>query len=79
MDDETVFKRLAKGLFATNIRPENRVRLIGFRLGQLEILPLGRRRCLRKNNSLELVHAGERFPELKETIWNSDTSDGLVQ
>ena len=39
MDDEAVFKRLAKQLFATNIRPESRVRLIGFRLGQLEMLP----------------------------------------
>ncbi|MDP6194591.1 MAG: helix-hairpin-helix domain-containing protein, partial [Candidatus Poseidonia sp.] len=39
MDEEGVFKRLAKGLFATNIRPESSVRLIGFRLGQLEIPP----------------------------------------
>ncbi|MEC7504081.1 MAG: DNA polymerase IV [Candidatus Thermoplasmatota archaeon] len=39
MDDEAVFKRLARHLFATNIRPEGRVRLIGFRLGQLEMLP----------------------------------------
>ena len=37
MDDEAVFKRLAQGLFATNIRPDSRVRLVGFRLGQLEI------------------------------------------
>ena len=37
MDDESVFKRLARQLFATNIRPESRVRLIGFRLGQLEM------------------------------------------
>lgn len=37
MDEETVFKRLANGLFATNIRPGSSVRLIGFRLGQLEI------------------------------------------
>ena len=37
MDDETVFRRLASGLFATNIRPEASIRLIGFRLGQLEI------------------------------------------
>lgn len=37
MDDEAVFKRLAKTLFATNIRPDSRVRLVGFRLGQLEI------------------------------------------
>lgn len=39
MDDDGVFKRLANGLFATNIRPDNRVRLIGFRLGQLEVPP----------------------------------------
>ena len=39
MDDEAVFKRLAKGLFATNIQPDSRVRLIGFRLGQLEMPP----------------------------------------
>ena len=39
MDDESVFKRLAKGLFATNIQPDSRVRLIGFRLGQLEMPP----------------------------------------
>ena len=39
MDDEAVFKRLARHLFATNIRPEGRVRLIGFRLGQLEMPP----------------------------------------
>ncbi|MEC8632026.1 MAG: DNA polymerase IV [Candidatus Thermoplasmatota archaeon] len=39
MDDESVFKRLARQLFATNIRPESRVRLIGFRLGQLEMPP----------------------------------------
>ncbi len=37
MDDETVFRRLASGLFATNIRPEASIRLVGFRLGQLEI------------------------------------------
>ena len=39
MDDESVFRRLAKGLFATNIRPDSSVRLIGFRLGQLEMPP----------------------------------------
>ena len=39
MDDEAVFKRLAKQMFATNLRAESRVRLIGFRLGQLEMLP----------------------------------------
>lgn len=39
MDDLTVFKRLARALFATNIEPQSRVRLIGFRLGQLEIPP----------------------------------------
>ena len=39
MDDESVFKRIAQGLFATNIQPDSRVRLIGFRLGQLEIPP----------------------------------------
>lgn len=39
MDDEAVFKRLAQGLFATNIQPDSRVRLIGFRLGQLEMPP----------------------------------------
>ena len=37
MDEEGVFKRLANILFATNIRPDSSVRLIGFRLGQLEI------------------------------------------
>ena len=39
MDDEGVFKRLAKWLFATNIRADSTVRLIGFRLGHLEIPP----------------------------------------
>ena len=37
MDDESVFKRLATRLFAINVRPESSVRLIGFRLGQLEM------------------------------------------
>ena len=39
MDDAAVFKRLARTLFATNIESQRSVRLIGFRLGQLEIPP----------------------------------------
>ena len=37
MDDESVFLRLAKQLFATNVDASAAVRLVGFRLGQLEI------------------------------------------
>ena len=37
MDDAAVFKRLARTLFATNIESQRSVRLIGFRLGQLQI------------------------------------------
>jgi len=37
MDDETVFNRLARNLFAENVDLERPIRLIGFRLGNLEI------------------------------------------
>ena len=37
MDELDVFQRLASTLFAMNVQSEGRVRLIGFRLGQLEI------------------------------------------
>jgi len=37
MDDETVFMRLAHGLFAENADLERPIRLIGFRLGNLEM------------------------------------------
>lgn len=37
MDDEGVFLRLARQLFATNVDSSASVRLVGFRLGQLEI------------------------------------------
>ena len=37
MDDETVFLRLAQSLFAQNVEFERPIRLIGFRLGNLEI------------------------------------------
>ncbi len=39
MDDEGVFLRLARQLFAMNVDSTASVRLIGFRLGQLEIPP----------------------------------------
>ena len=37
MDDEAVFLRLAQNLFAQNVEFERPIRLIGFRLGNLEI------------------------------------------
>ena len=37
MDDETVFLRLAQSLFAQNVEFERPIRLIGFRLGNLEM------------------------------------------
>ena len=37
MDDETVFLRLAQSLFAQNIEFDRPIRLIGFRLGNLEM------------------------------------------
>ena len=45
MDDETVFMRLAHGLFAENIEFDRPVRLVGFRLGNLE-MPLSRQSTL---------------------------------
>ncbi|MGB1935262.1 MAG: class II aldolase/adducin family protein, partial [Candidatus Poseidoniaceae archaeon] len=37
MDDETVFLRLAQSLFAHNVEFDRPIRLIGFRLGNLEM------------------------------------------
>ena len=37
MDDETVFLRLARSLFAENVEFDRPIRLVGFRLGNLEI------------------------------------------
>jgi DNA polymerase IV (DinB-like DNA polymerase) len=45
MDDETVFMRLAHGLFAENVDLDRPIRLIGFRLGNLE-MPLTRQSTL---------------------------------
>ncbi len=45
MDDETVFMRIAHGLFAENIDFDRPVRLVGFRLGNLE-MPLSRQSTL---------------------------------
>ena len=45
MDDETVFMRLAHGLFAENVEFERPIRLVGFRLGNLE-MPLTRQSTL---------------------------------
>ena len=45
MDDETVFMRLAHSLFAENVEIERPIRLIGFRLGNLE-MPLNRQSTL---------------------------------
>jgi len=45
MDDESVFMRLAHGLFAENVEFERPIRLIGFRLGNLE-MPLNRQSTL---------------------------------
>ena len=39
MDDIDVFNRLSKTLFANNIQFGKRVRLIGFRLGHLDVPP----------------------------------------
>jgi nucleotidyltransferase/DNA polymerase involved in DNA repair len=41
MDDSEVFLRLAQSLFANNLQHGEKVRLIGFRLGHLE-MPLSR-------------------------------------
>ena len=45
MDDETVFMRLAHGLFAENAELERPIRLVGFRLGNLE-MPASRQSTL---------------------------------
>jgi DNA polymerase IV (archaeal DinB-like DNA polymerase) len=45
MDDETVFMRLAHGLFAENVDLDRPIRLVGFRLGNLE-MPLSRQSTL---------------------------------
>ena len=45
MDDETVFMRLAHGLFAENTDLERPIRLVGFRLGNLE-MPTSRQSTL---------------------------------
>ena len=45
MDDESVFMRLAHALFAENIEFERPIRLVGFRLGNLE-MPLNRQSTL---------------------------------
>lgn len=39
MDDVSVFKRLASTLFANNVETDRSIRLIGFRLGHLEVPP----------------------------------------
>ena len=36
MDDASVFKRIASILFANNVDTDRSIRLVGFRLGQLE-------------------------------------------
>jgi hypothetical protein len=41
MDDAEVFSRLAQQLFANNLHHKEKVRLIGFRLGNLE-MPISR-------------------------------------
>ena len=38
MDDIEVFLRQVRRLFAENVHQEEKIRLIGFRLGQLEFL-----------------------------------------
>ena len=45
MDEESVFMRLAHALFAENIEFERPIRLVGFRLGNLE-MPLSRQSTL---------------------------------
>ena len=45
MDDETVFMRLAHGLFAEHVDLDRPIRLVGFRLGNLE-MPLTRQSTL---------------------------------
>ena len=37
MDDEQVFTRLAGSIFAKSVELERKIRLIGFRLGNLEV------------------------------------------
>jgi hypothetical protein len=39
MDDASVFKRIASTLFANNVDTHRGIRLVGFRLGQLEAPP----------------------------------------
>jgi hypothetical protein len=39
MDEPDVFLRLAEYLFATNVQDHRGLRLIGFRLGQLDMPP----------------------------------------
>lgn len=45
MDDESVFMRLAHGLFAQNVEFDRPIRLVGFRLGNLE-MPMTRQSTL---------------------------------
>ena len=45
MDDESVFKRIACKLFAQNVEADREIRLVGFRLGNLE-LPQSRQSTL---------------------------------
>ena len=39
MDEPDVFLRLAEHLFATNVQHNRGLRLVGFRLGQLDMPP----------------------------------------
>ena len=60
MDDPSVFKSLATRLFATSLERERPVRLVGFRLGDLEDPPTRQVTLERfKAPSSETVHGRE--------------------
>ena len=64
MDDVTVFRSLASKLFATSLERERPVRLVGFRLGDLEDPPTRQVTLQRfESASSETVHGREDGPE----------------
>lgn len=64
MDDPTVFRSLASKLFATSLERERPVRLVGFRLGDLEDPPTRQVTLQRfESDSSEAVHGREDGPE----------------
>ena len=53
MDDDEVFTGLAKRLFANNVQQDRKIRLIGFRLGQLDTPKTKQTRLLNLSNEEE--------------------------